>query len=504
MDASVTAPAASMVTATIAVRVCSTWNVAGNTGCAVCTTTGSLLHAALKGSLQAYALPLPLQRGASFVGTMHAAMRLKATEGAEAGATTRTLWDRLVTLGPGLITGAADDDPSGISTYSVAGASTGLSMLWLALFTTPMMAVIQGMCARVGMVTGTGLAANIRRSVPPWASYGIALLVIVANTFNVGADFAGMAASAHLVVPAVPSLAWDPIFGATLVLGLLYLSYRRIASFLKYLTLSLFAYVATAFIVHPDWGQLFKHLVIPEVHLNRGWITTAMGVLGTTITPYLFFWQSALEVEEEKAVGRTTVAQRRGATDREIRDAHFDVNVGMVFSNVVMFFIIATTALTLFAHGKTNIQTAQDAALALQPLAGRLASLLFMLGMVGTGLLAIPALAGSSAYIAAGMLRFRKHGLDEVPRRAPRFYAVLAGGLVLGIALPFTNVDPIRALYWSAVLNGVVSVPLVYLIIRIANSAKVMGRWRCSLAANVWAWITFIVMGAAAVALFAV
>ncbi|HET6893910.1 MAG TPA: Nramp family divalent metal transporter [Candidatus Baltobacteraceae bacterium] len=431
-------------------------------------------------------------------------MRLKAIEGAGIGAPTRSLWQRLVTLGPGLITGAADDDPSGISTYSVAGASTGLSMLWLALFTTPMMAVIQGMCARIGMVTGRGLAANIRSAIPTWAAYAIGALVMVANTFNVGADFAGMAASAHLVAPFLPELVWDVLFGALLIVGLVFLSYRRIASFLKYLTLTLFAYIVTAFIVHPRWSDVFAHLAVPHVQLSRAWVTTAMGVLGTTITPYLFFWQSALEVEEEKAQGRTTVRQRRGATDEEIRDAHFDVNVGMLFSNVVMFFIIVTTALTLFAHGKTDIQSAQDAALALEPLAGKMAALLFMLGMVGTGLLAVPALAGSSAYIAAEMLLFRREGLDERPNHAPKFYAVLAAGLVIGIALPFTGLNPIRALYWSAVLNGVVCVPLIFVVIRIANNAKVMGRWRNSLFANAWSWVAFALMGIAAFALFTV
>jgi NRAMP (natural resistance-associated macrophage protein)-like metal ion transporter len=424
-------------------------------------------------------------------------------EETEAATVSPTLWKRVLAMGPGLITGAADDDPSGISTYSVAGASTGFSMLWLALVTTPMMAVVQGMCARIGMVTGIGLAGNIRKSVPLWIAYFIGAIVVVANTFNVGADFAGMAASAHLVAPGIPALAWDAFFGFGLFAALLYLSYRRIASFLKYLTLTLFAYIVTAFIVHPDWGHVLRHLVIPEVHLDRGWITTAMGVLGTTITPYLFFWQSDLEVEEEKAGGRVTVADRRGATDEEVRDAHFDVNVGMVFSNLVMFFIITTTALTLFEHGKTNIQTAQDAAQALRPLAGDSAYLLFMLGMVGTGLLAIPALAGSSAYVAAEMLAFRE-GLDETPKRAPRFYAVLGAGVLIGMLMPFVHVDPIRALYWAAVLNGVVSVPLIFLVIRIANNAGVMGKWRNSIAANVWSWITFVLMAAAAVALFAV
>lgn len=425
-------------------------------------------------------------------------------EGRDVATASQSLWKRLLTLGPGLITGAADDDPSGISTYSVAGASTGFSMLWLALFTTPMMAVIQGMCARIGMVTGTGLAANIRKTVPMPAAYAVGAVVLIANTFNVGADFAGMAASANMVAPAIPQLAWDLFFGVFLILGLVYLSYRRIASFLKYLTLTLFAYIVTAFILRPDWGMVLRNLVIPQVHVERGWVTTAMGVLGTTITPYLFFWQSALEVEEEKAKGRTTVAQRRGATDEEVRDAHFDVNVGMIFSNLVMFFIITTTALALFGHGARNIRTAQDAANALRPLAGNSAYLLFTLGMVGTGLLAIPALAGSSAYVAAEILSFRRAGLDELPSRAPRFYAVLVAGVVIGVLMPFMHVDPIRALYWSAVLNGVVSVPLVFLVIRIANDSRMMGKWRNSVVANIWSWLTFVLMALAAVALFAI
>jgi NRAMP (natural resistance-associated macrophage protein)-like metal ion transporter len=423
-------------------------------------------------------------------------------EGAEVAAAPPTLWNRLLTLGPGLITGASDDDPSGISTYSVAGATTGLSMLWLALLTTPMMAVVQGMCARIGMVSGVGLAANIRRSVPKWLTYTIATAVILANTFNVGADFAGMAAAAHLVIPQVPGELWDVFFAIVLLAGLIFLSYRRIASVLKYLTITLFAYIVTAFIVRPHWPAVLTHLVIPEVKFSHTWITTAMGVLGTTITPYLFFWQSALEVEEEKAMGRSTVAQRRGATGEEIRAAHFDVNIGMILSNLVMFFIIVTTALTLFAHGKTNISSAQDAAEALRPLAGNLSYLLFTLGMVGTGLLAIPALAGSSAYVAADLLQFRNASLNQPPKRAPRFYAVLGAGLLIGMLMLFANINPISALYWSAVLNGIVSVPLIFVVIRIANDKKVMGTWRSSLAANAWAWLTFVLMGVAAVGLF--
>jgi NRAMP (natural resistance-associated macrophage protein)-like metal ion transporter len=431
-------------------------------------------------------------------------MAARASEGTAVATAGKALWKRLLTLGPGLITGASDDDPSGISTYSVAGASAGFSMLWLALLTTPMMAVVQGMCARIGMVTGMGLATNMRRTLPLWVTYAIGAAVVLANTFNVAADFAGMAASANMVAPRISTTLWDLIFGAVLLVGLVYLSYRTIASAFKYLTLTLFAYVITAFIVHPHWPTVLMHLIVPEVHLDRAWLTTAMGVLGTTITPYLFFWQSALEVEEEKVQGRTTVAERRRATAREIRDAHFDVNAGMLLSNLVMFFIITTTALTLYAHGKTNIQSAQDAAQALRPLAGQFAYLLFMLGMVGTGMLAIPALAGSSAYLVAGIFRFRRSGLDEPPERAPRFYGVLAAGLLAGLAMSLMHIDPIRALYWAAVLNGIVSVPLIYVIIRIANDAKLMGKWRNSLLANVWSWLTFALMGIAAIALFAV
>lgn len=413
------------------------------------------------------------------------------------------LLHRLKILGPGLITGAADDDPSGISTYSVAGASTGLSLLWLALLTTPMMAAIQAMCARIGMVTGRGLAANIRSAVPAPVAYLMAAAVIIANTFNAGADFAGMGASANMVLPLLPATAWVAIFGTALLLAMLFLSYRVLAGTIKWLTVSLLAYVVTAFAVHPIWPQVLEHLVIPRVHLNRAWLTTMMGVLGTTITPYLFFWQASLEVEEERCMGRVTVASRRGATPDEVRDMHFDVNAGMIVSNAVMFFIIVTTALTLYAHGNTHIRTAQDAAAALAPIVGRHASVLFTLGMVGTGLLAIPALAGSSAYVAAETFRFRG-GLDDTPSRAPRFYAVLIAGLLIGIAMCFTRIDPISALYWSAVLNGIVAVPLIFLLIRIASSARIMGKWRSSMPARAWGWLAFILMGAAAVALFAV
>jgi len=406
-------------------------------------------------------------------------------------------------LGPGIITGAADDDPSGISTYSVAGATTGLSMLWLALITTPMMAVVQGMCARIAMVSGVGLAAMMRKLFPNWLAFSLAGLVVVANTFNIGADLAGMSASAHMVpgLSVVPVVLWVTAFSVLLVLTEFFCSYALLSSVLKWLALALLAYVVTAFLVRPDWGDILRHAVVPEFHRDGHWITTVVALLGTTISPYLFFWQSSVMVEEEKDKGRRRLAQRKGATKDEICDAHADVNTGMIYSNVVMFFIIATTAVTLGAHGKHDIATAQDAAEALRPLAGNFAYLLFTLGMVGTGLLAIPVLAGSSAYVASEMLSFHT-GLGEPPKRAPRFYAILAAGIVIGTILNVLRLDPIKVLFWSAVFNGVAAVPLVFAVVTIASNAKVMGQWKSSILARVWGWLTFALMTLAAIAMF--
>jgi Mn2+/Fe2+ NRAMP family transporter len=265
--------------------------------------------------------------------------------------------------------------------------------------------------------------------------------------------------------------------------------------------MALLAYVVTAFLVHPNWTTILRHLVVPEFHTDAHWITTVVGVLGTTISPYLFFWQSSLMVEEEKDMGRTTIARRKGATKAEIIDAHADVNTGMVYSNLVMFFIIVTTAVTLGAQGKPDIATAQDAAEALRPLAGNFSYLLFTLGMVGTGLLAIPVLAGSSAYVASEMMSFRT-GLGEAPKRAPRFYAILAAGIVVGMVMNLLGMDPIKTLFWSAVFNGVAAVPLVFAIVTIASNSKVMGQWKSSLAARIWGWLTFALMSLAAIGMF--
>jgi NRAMP (natural resistance-associated macrophage protein)-like metal ion transporter len=402
-------------------------------------------------------------------------------------------------LGPGLITGASDDDPSGVSTYSVAGASTGYSMLWVALITTPMMAVVEGMSARIAMITGVGLMTVIRQAFPVWFAAIIAFTVIVANTFNVGADIAGMAASAQLLWHA-PFLFWVVFFG--LVFAQLYFPYRLLAATLKWLAISLFAYVFTAFVVHPHWPDVLFHTFVPEFHFTATWLTTLVAVLGTTITPYLFFWQADLTIEDEKSKGRVTIAQRRGATKADIADMRFDVNVGMTFSNVVMYFIIVTCGATLFASHK-SIQTAQDAAEALRPLAGNFAYLLFTLGMVGTGLLSIPALASSSAFVAAEMFLFSREGLDEKVKSAPRFYAVIAAGMIVGILMNLVHVDPIKALFWSAVLNGLAAVPILIVVTIVANRKSVMGEWTNTRLANGWAFLTIALMIGAAIGMFA-
>ena len=403
-------------------------------------------------------------------------------------------------LGPGLITGAADDDPSGISTYSVAGATTGYSMLWLALISTPMMAVIQGMCARISMVTGEGLAAVMRKRFPLPVAYALAGLVIVANTFNLGADIGGMADAAHLVVP-VPVGALVFFFGIGMIAAQIWLSYTKLASYFKWLTLALFAYVVTAFVVRPPWGHVLLNFAVPRVHFGAAWLSTMVGVLGTTITPYLFYWQSSLMVEEEKAVGNTTVAARRGTDEKSVRMMHTDVNTGMIYSNLVAFFIIVTTAATLGAHGINKISTAQQAAQALRPLAGRFAELLFTLGMVGTGVLAVPVLATSSAYVAAQTFRFRE-GLGEPLHRAQGFYGTIAVGILIGIAMNLLRVDAIKALFWAAVLNGIAAVPLIAVIVWLASQRSLMGEWRSSVLARAWGWGTFALMAAATAGMF--
>jgi NRAMP (natural resistance-associated macrophage protein)-like metal ion transporter len=404
-------------------------------------------------------------------------------------------------LGPGLITGAADDDPSGIATYSVTGATFGYGPLWTALFSFPLMVAVQLMCARLGMVTGRGLAAVIRRRYPRWVLWSACSVLIVANVINIGADLGGMGAATQMVT-GVSAFWWTPAYAVVIVLLLAVTSYRHMARVLKWLTLVLFAYVITAFIAKPDWTRVLRFTFIPDIQWSGAYLSVLVGILGTTISPYLFFWQAAEEVEEEVCMGRTTVEQREGASDEELRDSRTDVFTGMLFSNFVMYFIILTTAATLHAHGLTNIQTASQAAEALRPLAGNGAYWLFTLGLVGTGLLGVPVLAGSCAYAIAEAMAWRG-SLNFRPRIAPRFYTVLAVSMALGLALVYAGVPAVKMLFWSAVANGVLAPPLIVLIVLLTTDATVMGSRVNPAWLRLLGWLAAIVMTAAAACMFA-
>jgi len=403
-------------------------------------------------------------------------------------------------LGPGLITGAADDDPSGISTYSVAGAAYGYTGLWTALFSFPLMAAVQLMCARLGMVTGRGLASVIRRRYPPPVLWFSCALLIVANVFNIGADLGGMADALQMVT-GIPPYVGTPFF-AFLIIGLLVLtSYRTIARIFKWMTLALFAYVITAFLAQPDWTQVLRATFIPHIEWDRSFLAVLVGILGTTISPYLFFWQAAQEVEEERDQGRVTVAQRRGATHQELVFASKDVITGMFFSNLVMYFIILTTAATLHAHGATNIETAKQAAEALRPLAGKGAYWLFTLGLIGTGMLGVPVLAGSCAYTIAEAVQWRGASLNLKFSSAPQFYGVLALSVLVGLALVYAGLNAVKMLFWSAILNGLLAPPLVVLVVLLTSDITVMGPHVNAPMAKVLGWACAGVMTIAAIAL---
>jgi len=402
-------------------------------------------------------------------------------------------------LGPGLITGAADDDPSGISTYSVAGAAFGYLPLWTALVSFPLMTAVQLMCARLGLVTGLGLAGVIRRHYPRWVLWGACALLIVANVINIAADLGGMAAATRMVTGA-PVALMVPIFGVVIVLLLMRSSYRAIARVFKWLTLVLLAYVATAFVARVDWRLALEVTFLPRIEWSRAFFSVLVAILGTTISPYLFFWQAAQEVEEERAKGRN-LARRRGASAEELKTCRTDVTAGMFASNAIMYFIILTTAATLHAHGQTHIATAQEAAEALRPLAGPGAYWLFTLGIIGTGMLAVPVLAGSCAYAIAEASAWRG-SLNRRPSRAKNFYAVLAVAMALGIALNYAGLDAIKLLFTTAVINGVLSPPLILIVLLLTGSRAVMGDAVNSPSASVLGWLTFAVMVMAALGLF--
>jgi NRAMP (natural resistance-associated macrophage protein)-like metal ion transporter len=402
-------------------------------------------------------------------------------------------------LGPGLITGCADDDPSGISTYSIAGATFGYGLLWTVLLSLPLMVSVQMMCGQLGMVTGRGLAGVIRRRYSRWVLWGACFLLVTANTFNIAADLGGMGQSAELVT-GVSALVWTPVFAASITAFLLWSSYNQIAKIFKWMTLVLLAYVITAFFAHVHWREAMRSTFLPGITWSPDYLAMLLGILGTTISPYLFFWQASQEVEEERAQGRN-LAQRRGATNVELHRLGVDVMTGMFASNLIMFFIILTTAATLHVHG-TKIQSAREAAEALRPLAGPAAYWLFTLGLIGTGMLGVPVLAGSSAYALAEAAAWQG-SLEKKPREARKFYGVLIAGMLIGCAGNFAGLDAVKMLFWSAVLNGALAPPLILLIILLTGDRNIMGDRVSSPSIRVLAWITFIVMSAATVGMVA-
>jgi NRAMP (natural resistance-associated macrophage protein)-like metal ion transporter len=403
-------------------------------------------------------------------------------------------------LGPGLVAGAADDDPSGIATYSIAGAQLGTSLLWTALLTWPVMAAVQMMCARIGMVRGEGLAAALRRRIPRPLVVAATFFLLIANTINIAADLAGMADAAEMLT-GLNSHVTVVVFGIGIAVAIVRLPYDRIAAILKWLALSLFAYVITAFRVGVDWGEVARSALIPSLpRSSEGW-ATLVAILGTTISPYLFYWQASEEVEEQKALGRTTLASRRGATGKEITDRKVDVGVGTFFSNLVMFFIILTTAVTLHQHGVTKIETSREAAEALRPIAGEFAAALFTVGVLGVGFLAIPTLAGSAAYAFAETFGW-KQGLARKVGGARGFYSVIGIATAGGILLDFVKISPLKALYWSAVVNGLLAPFLLLGILAVASSRSLMGGQPSSVLGRVAVGVAALLMFGAAIGMF--
>lgn len=381
------------------------------------------------------------------------------------------------TLGPGLTTGAADDDPSGIATYSQTGAQYGFQLLWLSLFTFPLMTVVQEMCARIGLVTGRGLAANIRRHYPPWVLYIATALLIGANTFNIGANLGAMASATRLLFPSLSFMVLLAFFTFISIALQVFTSYEKYAKYLKWMALILLSYVFSALSINLDFGAIVKGTLIPTIIFSKDQIFLICAVLGTTISPYLFFWQTSQEVEEEILKGKITLAMRQGTDKRHVKRMRMDVVSGMFISNLVMFFIIAACAATLFKNGITNIQTSAQAAEALRPIAGDQAALLFTLGIIGTGMLAVPILAGASAYAISEALQW-KQGLHKKLNDAYSFYGIIIFSMLVGLTLNLIGIDPIPMLIYSAVANGIIAPIILFFIVRISADKKIMGEWK--------------------------
>jgi NRAMP (natural resistance-associated macrophage protein)-like metal ion transporter len=411
----------------------------------------------------------------------------------------KTSW--LTKLGPGLITGAADDDPSGIATYSQAGAQFGFGLLWMILVTYPLMAAIQMVSARIGRVTGHGLATNIRKHYPAWLLYLVVVLLLAANTINIAADVSAMGEAATLIVGGSAKL-YTVIFGVGSLLLQIFVPYHRYVRVLKYLTLALLAYVGVVFTVHIDWLAVAKGTLLPKLLDGSDYITVMVAVFGTTISPYLFFWQASEEVEDLHAKnGAKPLIAAPDQARSNFRRIKIDTTVGMGFSNLIAFFIMLTTAVTLNTQGVTDIQTSAQAASALKPVAGNFAFALFSLGIIGTGLLAIPVLAGSAAYAIAGTFRWR-NSLELPPSKAKGFYSIIAVSTLIGIGIGFLPIDPIKALFWSAVINGVIAIPIMVVMMLMAGDAKVMGKFVIASWMKWLGWATAVAMTAAVAAMF--
>ncbi len=403
-------------------------------------------------------------------------------------------------LGPGLITGAADNDPSGIATYSQAGAQYGTQLIWTALFTFPFMAVVQELAARIGIVSGRGLAANIRRHYSRTTLVTITTLLFAANTLNIAADLNAMSASAELIIPDINLEVLVVFFALIILLLQIFTSYAQYAKYLKYLSLALFSYVITAFAVHLNWVEIIQHTVIPSISFTKDQMFLLAAIFGTTISPYLFFWQTSQEVEERILHGETTVRTRqRDVSKLSLYNMRVDVWSGMFFSSLIAFFIFATTAGVLYSHGITSITTAADAARALKPFAGGFTFLLFTFGVVGTGLLAIPVLAGSTAYAVAESFGWR-YGLYRKLKQAYAFYGVIIISMVFGVVANFFHLDPIKGLIYAAVANGLIAPVMLFFIIRISRNKMIMGKYRSGIVSTTFMWVTIIIMTIAGVA----
>ncbi len=411
----------------------------------------------------------------------------------------QSLWEQ---LGPGIITGAADDDPSGIATYSQVGAAFGYGLLWTALFTWPLMVGIQMVSARIGRVSGDGIAANMRRYTSRWLLYSVVSLLLLANTINIAADIGAMGAALKLLIGG-PAQIYAMLFGVVSLVLQVMVPFPRYAPILKSLTLTLFAYVGTVFIVKVPWAHVLYRTLLPTISFKVQYVVAIVAVFGTTISPYLFFWQASQEVEEQRAKSdEQPLTAAPEQAEQSLRRIKTDTYIGMAFSNLIAYFIILTAAVTLNAHGLSNVATSAEAAEALRPVAGPFAFFLFAAGIVGTGLLAVPVLAGSAAYAVAEAFDWRI-GLGRRLLQARGFYAILTIAILLGVALNFTPVDPIKALFWSAVLNGVIAVPIMVIVMLLSARTEIMGRFVVTGRLRLLGWAATAVMAIAVIVMFA-